>query len=368
MKSIFKILLAFILVAVVRFVACNSDSTGPIDKYEWKISTPETVGLDSTIINDLINTIHNGTYGEIHSLLILRHGQLAVEEYFHGYTRDQLHPVYSVTKSVTSASIGIALDQGKIDGVDSKLLTFFPEYKTIANMDTNKQAITLSDVLTMRAGFAWDELSIPYTDTRNPIHQLLASPDWIKFMLDLRMSDKPGTRFRYNSGCTVLFSGILRNKVRMQAEQFARMNLLDRLGITTYTWESSADGLTNTGWGLSLQPRDMMKFGYMYLQKGKWEGKQIVSENWVSTSTTPYTIFPDSMGYGYQWWLMPLRDVAGHTPTPKDITIAWGWGDQFIFVIPALDMVVVSTAGNYSGQGDYAIVFLRDYIIRAVKK
>ena len=347
--------------------SCEVESPSSITD-DWKISTSEAQGFDKSVLLELTNRIQAGTYGEIHSLLIVRHGYLVLEEYYRGYDRNRIHPVYSVTKSVTSALIGIAMDQGKLKGTDGKLLAFFPEYTSVANLDANKQAITLADVLTMRAGFDWNEQIAPYGDPRNPTYQLAASSDWIKYMLDLPMSDRPGTRFRYNSGCSVLLGGILRNATGVQAHEFARNYLFQPLGIVNVQWETGAQGLTNTGWGLSMQPRDMAKIGFLYLKNGLWESKRIISEDWVKTSTENHVDLSDPFSYGYQWWLMPLENVAGHSPQADDIKIAWGWGDQFIFVIPSLDMVVVSTAGNFYGPlEDQAIDFLRDYIVRAVK-
>ncbi len=224
----------------------------------------------------------------------------------------------------------------------------------------------------MRAGIDWNERIAPYGDPRNPTYQMASSSDWIKFMLDRPMSDPPGTRFRYNSGCTILLSGVLRNRMGNAAHEFAVAHLFRPLGITSFQWErgwkNGEQNLTNTGWGLSLRPRDMAKIGQLCLQNGMWEGTRIVSQQWIAESTTDRVSLSNSFSYGYQWWLLPLEGIAGHTPQPNDIRIAWGWGDQFIFAIPYLDLVVVSTGGNFSGPlQDQAIEFVRTSIVRAVR-
>jgi CubicO group peptidase (beta-lactamase class C family) len=300
-------------------------------------------------------------------LLIVRHGFLVFERYFRGYDGSRPHPVYSVTKSVTSLLVGIASDRGELGPLHQSLLSFFPEYESIESLDSNKRAIRLEDILTMRAGFEWNEQTAPYGTPANPTYQLAGSNDWIKFMLDRPMSDPPGVRFRYNSGCSVLLSGVLRHRTGKHAEEYAVSHLFVPLGISRFSWERGPQGISNTGWGLSMRPRDVARIGLLCLRKGEWHGDRIVSQEWVKESTTNHVSRSDMFSYGYQWWMMPLEGVRGHVPRPDDITIAWGWGDQFIFVIPYLDMVVVSTAGNYTGPiQDKAIEFVRTSIVPAV--
>jgi CubicO group peptidase (beta-lactamase class C family) len=219
----------------------------------------------------------------------------------------------------------------------------------------------------MRAGFLWDESSAPYGDPRNSTFQLASSSNWIKYMLDLPMSDPPGSRFRYNSGCSILLSGILRSTTGVSADAFCRENLFGLLGIADYQWETGPQGITNTGWGLSLRPRDMLKFGTVFLNRGIREGRSVVPGSWIDQSTNPAVTLSGGYSYGYQWWLLPLGNVLTHTPLPNDIKFAWGYGGQFIFVIPSLNMVVVSTAGNYTGDDSQAIRFLQEYIARAAE-
>ena len=352
---------------LVCYISCSDLGHSP-DEIDWQIGSPEDVQLDGSVLTDLTSRIRSGSYGEIHSLLVVRHDKIVWEEYFRGSDRDALHPLYSVTKSFASTLLGIAVDQGKIGSLRQTVLSLFPEYTDLRNVDAYKRAMTLEDVLTMRSGIQWDEFSTPYGDPRNPTSQLSASSDWMRFILDQPMSDPPGTRFRYNSGCTMLLSGIIRNSTHLQAEEFAREHLFAPLNIFEYQWERGAQGVSNTGWGLRLRPRDMAKLGRLFLHKGKWGGKQIVSNAWIENSTSSHVTLSGSFGYGFQWWMLPLEGFTSHAPRQDDIKIAWGWGDQFIFVIPLLDMVVVSTAGNYSGPlQDQAITFVRDYVVRSVQ-
>jgi CubicO group peptidase (beta-lactamase class C family) len=344
---------------LLLILGCADSPTTSAPDDGWQVSRPAEQGLDSALLATLTGRINNGDYGEIHSLLIVRHDYLVYEKYFDGYSSEALHPMYSVTKSVTSALIGIALDQGKLDGVDELLLPLFPEYFEVQNLDSNKEAVTLEDVLTMRAGFQWSE---SYS-----VSQMARSTDWIKYMLDLPVLGVPGTTFQYNSGCTILLSGIIRNASHLQAAEFADRHLFGPLGITRKTWEAGPLNLTNTAGGLSLRPRDMAKIGLLYLHEGRWQGREIISRDWIEESTSwllkPYR----NTGYGYQWWSTPLESGSVSPEDDDLIKYASGAGDQFIIFIPALDLVVTATAGNGDGPYDQPLVFLRQYIIPAVK-
>lgn len=341
-------------------------SCDELSESRWDVSRPEEQGLNSARLALLERNIESGQYGEIHSLLIVRHGYLCYEKYFRGAGQNDKHRMYSVTKSVTSALIGIALVEGRISSLDQSLLSFFPEYPTLANMDERKTRIKLRDVLAMRAGFEWDEGSAPYGDLQNPATQMAVSEDWIKFVLDRPMVHEPGTSFRYNSGLSVLLSGVLRKTTGQSAESYANTRLLGPLGVFDYAWETGPHNLTNTGWGMHLRPRDMAKFGEMILRRGTWASDAILPESWVDSCLTPQVLLTYPYGYSYQWWLMALDSL--YRPAQRnDAMIAWGYCDQFIFVIPVLDMVVVSTANNPSDNtDDQAIVFLQEHILPAV--
>jgi CubicO group peptidase (beta-lactamase class C family) len=350
-------LLLFLLIAVV---SCEDNPVSVIPNDGWQVSRPEAQGLDSAVLATLTGRINDGDYGEIHSLLIVRHGYLVYERYFNGYNSETLHPLYSVTKSVTSILIGIIIDQRKLTGVDVPLLPLFPEYLELQNLDTNKQAISVEDVLTMRAGFQWSESF--------SVSQMARSSDWLKYMLDLPVTDVPGTRFHYNSGCSILLAGIIRNTSHLEANQFADRYLFGPLGITRTRWDSGPGGITNTAGGLFLRPRDMARIGLLYLQEGDWQGKKIVSSGWVDESTSWLVDASPGNGYGYQWWAMSLEGSVEPPETNEDeIWYASGAGDQFIFVIPYLDLVVTTTANNTEPPYDRPIAFLRQYIVEATR-
>jgi len=355
MKARFPVSWQRLLLAVflLLFAACDSGGdngsdalteTGAFD--EWTTDTPASQHLDVEILNRMTESLREGDYGRVHSLLIARNGVLVYEEYFRGATREGLHQVYSVTKSFTSALIGIAIAEGHIEGVDTPLLDFFSTYETVENMSPRKAQITLEDVLNMQTGLQWDEWSTPYDHPNNPTALLSRSSDWMKFMLDLPMANEPGTDFTYNSGATMLLAGILKNTTGRTAEDYAREKLFDPLGIDRYTWREGPNDITNTGWGLFLTPREMARFGHLILMKGQWGDRRIVPEAWIDVLAEPASTFGDGTGYTYQWWLMLMPDGSRYVP------YAEGYGGQFIFVLPWLDMVVVSTAINYTSSSN----------------
>jgi CubicO group peptidase (beta-lactamase class C family) len=335
------------------------------DRNPWPTSLPEAQGLDTGTLLALVDRIERGDFGAIHSLIIVRHDHLVLEAYFEGYNHDDLHPQFSVTKSVAATLIGIALGQGKIDSVGVPLMRFVPERETGFWQDARKRQITLEHVLTMTAGFAWDEVEAPYGDQRNPLMRLHASDDWIAFVLRQGLEDRPGTRFAYNSGASVLLAAVLRQATGEDASDFAERVLFGPLGIEHVDWTTGPGGMSNTAWGLSLRPFDMAKFGVLMLHGGLWGSRRIVPEGWVRDALRAHVQGPYPFSYGYQWWTMPIP-LAGQVSAAPDVVFARGWGGQFIMLVPVLDLVVVSTGGNYRGRDDQALDLLKEVIARVV--
>lgn len=362
LKNRLNFILAISLTLLVLVVSCRheNETTSAVQNQSQPVSStqflptssPAAQNIDADALNQLIDQTASGTYGLVDSLIVIRNGHIVSENYFRDYTGETPHRLYSVSKSIASLLIAIAIDQGFIESLDQKLLDFFPEYERseIHNWDDRKADITLEDLLTMRAGFLWDEWSSPYTTPENDTTPLFESPDWMKHMLDLPMAHYPGTVFTYNSGFTMLLSGIIRNTTGMTAREFAEQHLLEPLGIENIDWAiGNPETIYNTGWGMFMRSIDMAKIGVMVLNGGQWNGKQIVSKSWLDRSTTSY-INRGTGGYGYQWWLLPQNGLENHTPNRNDIWYAGGWGGQFIFVVPLLDMVVVMNAENYTNN------------------
>lgn len=335
-----------------------------LHQFSWPRSSPTAEGIDGGVLAAYRDAIAAGELGRIDSLLVFRHGRLVWESYFRGWTASSLHPCYSVTKSFTAVLFGQARDRGLAPALDHPLVDVFPEYTTIANLTSSKRAITVQDVLTMRAGLEWHELDRSYSDPGNSVALMAVRRDWVKYVLDRPMAAAPGTVWEYNSGCTVLLGGMLRNRVGRQPHELAADWLFGPLHIRAWQWDLTGDGLSNCGWGLHLAPLDMAKLGELVLRGGRWRGRPLVSEAWVEAMVDRHVaIEGSSTTYGYQWWRLPLdRD----DPHGDMIVFAWGYGGQFVFVVPSLDVVVVSTASCYDESCSGAISFIRPLLAAAV--
>ena len=351
--------------------------------FEWPISTPEQEGISSEGINQAIQLVQSGNYGEIQSLIIIKNGKLITEEYFNG--NGEMAPVYSVTKSVGSMLLGIAKFQGAELDINSSMMNYMPQYANITDFN-NKQKITIKNLLRQRHGLDWDELSIPYETPSNPVTIMLNTSDWYQTVLDWPIIKQPNQAFAYSTGVSSLMSVVLNNITNKTPYDFATEFLfqpLDILASNTH-WELvGASGqigqgislfpnnLEPLGFGLWLKPIDMAKLGELYLKKGQWQGQRILSQAWIDESMFPYSngvTDPDffaagNSGYGYQWWTTIFTDINNRNFTSY---YADGYGRQFIFVIPEAEMVVVSTAKDFSYVGQGIGSLLRNQILPAI--
>jgi CubicO group peptidase (beta-lactamase class C family) len=331
----------------------------------WPRSSLKEQGIDEARIDQLVTTIReNREIRNIHSLLIVRNGRLVLEEYFGGHDAEELHELQSVSKSVTSALVGIAIEMGKVKGVDEKVLSFFPDVKSIDNLDDRKRRMALEDLLTMRSGTDYHERG-----SDSPHHQLnRKSRGWTEFILDRPMISEPGTKFRYDSGAVILTSAIIQARYGVHADAFAAEHLFAPLGIEGYRWYKNAEGHPHTGGGLHLRSQDMARFGLLYLRDGRWNGKQVVPSDWVAASLSLHVEFDPSnrgtIGYGYWWWVLP-PDPEGEGE--QNIYGAFGFKGQYIFLVPEHDMAVVVTAGGRNWKQEKAPQeFLYSHILKAL--
>jgi len=315
---------------------------------DWRTAQPQQVGLDQAALGALIRRIRNGSIPSVNSLVVVRQGYVVVDQYFNGSSRADVHTMQSVSKSITSLIVGIAVDQGKLEVGDS-ILRFFPQYTTLQNLDDRKRGVTVRDLLTMRSGI--DFYEDPYPGS--PLQILNDSPDdWVRMVLDRPMNDAPDGHWQYNSGGPIVLAGAVRAATATPFETFAHTNLFGPLGITTERWfRSPFDGLPHTGGGLNLRALDLVRIGYLLLRDGRWGDRQIISTGWLAAVTAPVTLRPRTFGshqtdYGFLWWLLPL-DGHGSTAERGNVVFTCaGARGQWLFVIPAFDLVVVVTGAS----------------------
>jgi CubicO group peptidase (beta-lactamase class C family) len=308
----------------------------------WRTSTPEEQGVDSTQLERMFDAIDDQQL-DIHSVLVVRNGYIIAETYYPPFQQDTKHHVYSVTKSIISALIGIAIEEGYIDSVDDRVVDFFPE-REFANPDGRKETMTLAHLLTMTSGLDWQEGMLIY-------QAMGRTKDLVDFVLDKPITAQPGSQFNYCSGCSHVMSAIIQDTTGMGTLEFAQRHLFEPLGISNVYWETDRSGIPNGGWGLNLTPRDMAKLGYLYLNDGVWDDQQIVPAAWVRRSVEGHITFDDGWGYGYQWWIYPSFGAYA----------AIGLGAQLIFVMPDWEMVVVFTATL--GDSDVLFGLIEDFIV-----
>ena len=319
----------------------------PIDG--WPISTPEAQGMRSHMLAEMMAHITDRSF-HIDSILIVRNGHVVLDAYFWPFQKGEKHIIHSCTKSVMSALIGIAIDKGYIESAEQPIIDFFPD-KTSANLDARKKSITLENLLTMTAGF---ECQDSYLYRWKGLIEMRASADWAQYVLDLPMVVQPGERFEYCNGVSYLLSAIIQNTTKMRTLAFARQHLFEPLGIQNVGWDTSPQGV-DIGWGeMRLEPHDMARLGWLYLNQGRWADKQIVPSAWVEASTRGHidaTLFDR---YGYQWWV----DATGYY-------VAAGFKGQRIFVVPEKNMVVVFTGDLTGKESLMANRLLKAFIIPA---
>ena len=289
---------------------------------------------------------------DVDNVTIIRHGYKVYDQSLGAYQADTPHLLYSCTKSVVSAAVGIAIDQGLISSVDVPLTSLFPD-REIQNLDHRKQAITLQDLLSMSSGF---DCRDSYLYNWEGLDEMMASDDWTQHVLDLPMAHAPGTYFEYCNGVSNLLSAAVQHASGTKTSLFAEEYLFSPIGIEDYFWEEDPDGVTYGFSELYLKPADMARIGYLYLHHGEWETEQVISSDWVTASTTTQTPANLQDGYGYQWWI----DDAGYF-------MALGHRGQFIFVLPELDMVVVFVSDPRVGDYDAPEYLLINYILPAVQ-
>jgi CubicO group peptidase (beta-lactamase class C family) len=378
-----KSLRSLLFFGSIAFISCNNTEaskkqSGPEQLNDgWTISTPAAEGLKQDLIDQaLVNSANNE---KLDALIIIRNGKLVAERYANGYGPDKLHKVWSITKAITATVTGIAVDRGAIGSVAEPMHRYMPDYPMPAG---SLKEISIEHLLTMQSGFEWTELGGP----GSPGYELPYSSDWISFALKQPHS-APGKRFEYNTGSYMFFAPIIKNATGMQAAEYAKTYLFEPLGITHYQWDKQSEfwtktkgdelkgarepgtikysdsfaAFTNTGSGLHMRPRDMAKIGQLYLDKGKWNGKQILSEEWVDKATKGHY---DNTAYGYGWRLMSY-ETGGKMYSAY---FASGFGQQSIIVIPELQMVVVFAQNHYDSMPEgnrMTMDLMQKYILSA---
>jgi CubicO group peptidase (beta-lactamase class C family) len=326
-----------LLAIAFTLVACGGDDRPAAveETSRWAVAAPADEGFDAEQLKQLDGYV-KAKLPELTSLLVARHGRLVFEHYYNGYTARDRFAAWSVTKSVVSALVGIAIREGKLKSVDERLVDLVGDVPKGA--DPQLRTVRVRDLLTMTAGFSLED--DPRPDVGGIAYTV--EPNWVRHLLERDVTSRPGTRFTYDNGVTHLVSAVLTRATGLPAAYYARDRLFRPLGIDEGGfWNADPQGNTQGAYGLQLHARDLAKLGELYLREGRWDDEQLVPAAYVRRSTSRHVRLGQGEGYGYFWW---TPDAPGAAPRSY---AALGYGGQSVVVTPALDLVLVTTA-----QGD----------------
>ena len=340
----------------------------------WAKASPAESGLSEAKLRAMSAAVRSEQFKKIGSVLIARHGKLVFEDYAEG-DANSLRDTRSATKSITDMLVGIAIGEGKLSGVNAKVLDLMPDRaRRMQNPDPRKAAITVADFLTMSSPLECDDWN---DASRGNEERMYLVEDWAQFILDLPIRGRMhvgeevepppyGRFFSYCTGGVFLLSEILEKATGMRTDRYAQNRLFAPLAITNVQWVYSPLNIPQTGGGLRLSSRDLLKVGQLYLNGGRWQGHQIVSEQWVRDSTRPHARADEASEYGYLWWLKSFK--SGEQSYPAFYMS--GNGGNKVVVVPELDLVTVITSTNYNTRGmhEQTEKLLTDYVLAAVER
>jgi CubicO group peptidase (beta-lactamase class C family) len=324
----------------------NSMAASSLD---WTLAKPSESGFADDLDARLDKAIADKRIWNMHAVIVVRGGQLVLERYFEGkddargrplgvvkFGPDTLHDLRSVSKSIVGLLYGIALGDGKVPPPEQPLMPSFPEYADLA-ADPDRQRWTLHHVLSMTMGTDWDEQSIPYTNPANSEIAMDRAPDRYRYVLERPIVMQPGKRWTYCGGATALLGRIIAKGTGKSLHEYARAVLFDPLGMGATDWYTGRDGELIAASGIRMVPRDLARIGQLILRGGVWDDRQLVPAEWIKRCTTPVVPINEIGDYGYQWYIgrrQPFWAAVGN-------------GGQRLFVSPKLDLMVVTTFGNY---------------------
>lgn len=327
----------------------NPTYTDPADdSSDWAISAPAAEGIDLARLEAGVEALENSS---LFSVLVVRNDSLVFEEYFNGSARSSSNNVHSASKSVLGAALAIAVERGDIPSLDTRVSDVLPEYFT--GSESSRSAITLRDLMTMSAGLSWTEDETEY--------KIESSTDWVAAVLGQRMASTPGTSFTYSTGNTHVLSAIIQRATGMGTCEFVHQYLFSPMNVTAEHWGRDPQGVSSGGYNLYLTPRELAKFGLLMLHDGTWKGQQLVPAKYVQEAQRTVFDVDATTSYGELFW---VRTIAGHKTF-----FAWGWGGQFVYVIPDEDLVLVitqNTSDDHANREVDAAAFIEESLLPSI--
>jgi len=360
-----KKLLCFAFLAGALLSCTKDDPEDIFVPYQWSTASPQSAGFDTEKLDSAFLFAAERDY--IDGVLVIRHGSIVAEKYFNHYDKDYPHNVMSVSKSMLSAITGVAIEKGYIESIEEKVLDYFPEYQS-SNVDERLNELKIKHLLTMRMGIDRES-----TDNYRVYSELYNSDNWVRSTLESDLLFSPGEKMYYNTFITHLLSAIIAKATGMSTAKFAEKYVFNPMGIDVDQWEQDPQGIYFGGNTMHFTPREMAVLGYVYLNDGKLDGRQIIPEEWVEATLEPSTsaTHPNEWGawknynYAWLWWLGQFNE--------KDVFMGYGYGGQFVMVFEELDLIIVATANNNvppeaTDEQEWAIFeIVAEYILPAVE-
>ena len=336
----------------------------------WKECKPEAVGMNSDKLLRAIEYAATPAFNT-EGLIIIRKGHIVGEAYFANFKINSRHVSNSMAKSFTSALVGIAIDKRLVKDIDERICQYYKEWNC-KDKDDLRSRITIRHTMTLTTGLEWQEDWSKWDPATNDALKMGQSGRFTKYMAERKGLHEPGQRFYYSTGDPMLLSRVIQAVTGVTVFEFARQNLFKPLNMTNIDWQEDLDGYTSTGWGLNTTVRDYAKFGYLFLNKGYWEDRRVVSGEWVEKSTKTDPSVKMWSAYGYLWHVnLPLRLSFSRSPVstdaiPPDGYMAEGVRGQNIFILPSRDLVIVRVANQTRVAMD--IVKFLTIVLNAIEK
>lgn len=362
------LLASLLFLALTAFAAAPAGSPAPLAAPPelndgWTVAAPGSVGLEEARFTAALAAAADRNRSRIDSLLVAQRGRLVFEKYFRNAAADKPHDLRSATKSITSLLVGIALDRGDLKSIDEPVASFFPDYVTRESQQ-HFRAITVRHLLTMSSGLAADDWNPKSPGNEERMYR---TRDWLKFFFDLPADAAPGATYRYCTAGVVVLGEIVARASGLPLERFADEHLFSPLGIRDATWAKAPRGVIDSGGHLRLRSRDFLKIAQLMLQGGQWQGRQIVSREWVEASVRIAHFLPNAgptgPATGYLWWLQPVREGRATSYQAR------GNGGQFLFVVPEFELVAAFTgeAFNDNERQMLPFIIMHEHVIPAAR-
>ncbi len=338
------------------FYETNPTLADPDLKDDLPRSTAEEMKIEKKMITDGIKYLEQ--FPQMFSMIVSRKGNVVTEHYFNGSSKTASNNIHSASKSIISLLTGIAIEQKIIPGVDEPIHKYFEEYSDIFEESEQKKKITIKHLLEMSHGFDWIENITEVDDIQK-------NEDWIRAIIERKQIENPGSKFNYSTGATHLLSAIITKASGVSTCEFAHKNLFKHLGITVERWGKDPSGNFSGGYNFYISPLELHKFGVFISKQGIWNEKRIIGKEWIETSLTRHIdAHVPELDYGFNWW---VRKISG-----IETKIAWGYGGQFLFIFPEIDVIVSITTNTRDFREEELredfYFFIKDYILPAVSQ